>query len=198
MTRARRTLSLSTAESRTIRGQVREALPSRFLEEIPGDNMDVRDSPLLMEATQLPRLRRERRRAAAARSLAAPVPASSEDHAPGKISTQQEALAALERHFGEKGRRAAERARGKAAAGLPDSDLIPPRKESASPAARAPGAATPSFRKGDKVRHEVYGAGVVLAVQRVPNDQKLTVLFSGHGRKKFLASHTPLTHLLPS
>jgi len=193
MTRARRTLCLCTAATRNIRGQIHDAMPSRFLEEIPGDHLEVRDSPLLLEATQLPQLRRARRLAAAAR--AGPGPAAPSKHDLSNISTQKEALAALERHFGDRGRRAAKRLHEKAGSGgLPPSDLVPPCKETRP--ARPGKTATPSFRKGDKVRHEQYGAGVVLAVQPVPNDQKLTVLFSAHGRKKFLASHTPLSPLL--
>ena len=53
-------------------------------------------------------------------------------------------------------------------------------------------ATTPAFRAGDRVLHERFGTGVVVACEIVPGDQQVTVAFEGQGVKRLLLSFAPL------
>jgi len=52
----------------------------------------------------------------------------------------------------------------------------------------------PSFdlKAGDRVRHSIFGEGVVVSNKKVKADNEVTVAFSGQGIKKLLLS---LAHL---
>jgi DNA helicase-2/ATP-dependent DNA helicase PcrA len=55
-----------------------------------------------------------------------------------------------------------------------------------------PAASGSAFNVGDKVHHEKFGDGVVIAVEAERDDQYLQVAFSGQGIKKLSASIAPL------
>ena len=50
----------------------------------------------------------------------------------------------------------------------------------------------PRYAAGDRVRHAVFGAGVVVACETLRGDQKVRVAFEGQGVKTLLASLAPL------
>ena len=193
MTRARRELVLTTSAVRRVRGQPRDQVSSRFLEEIQQDLLEESTSPLLRRPFSGPGSSWASHPPV---SPPAATPSSTGASAepgstlPSSGATREEALAALETHFGEKGRRAAERVIKRRERSTSQSSPPPSVPEQDTPESR------PVFRRGDKVRHAQYGAGVVLSVEPVTGDQKLTVRFSAHGQKKFMASHAPLTYLL--
>lgn len=53
------------------------------------------------------------------------------------------------------------------------------------------------FRLGDRVRHAVFGTGLVIKARPDGADQRLTVSFMNHGRKELVASKANLEKLSP-
>ncbi len=53
------------------------------------------------------------------------------------------------------------------------------------------------FRLGDRVRHQVFGTGLVIKARRESGDQRLTVSFLNYGRKELVASKAGLEKLSP-
>ncbi len=51
---------------------------------------------------------------------------------------------------------------------------------------------TPAFRAGERVVHERFGPGTVIACEIVPGDQQVTVAFEGQGVKRLLLSFARL------
>ena len=49
-----------------------------------------------------------------------------------------------------------------------------------------------SFVKGDKVRHRVFGDGVVLQVYRDNDNDKIDILFDSQGKKTLLLAYAKL------
>ncbi len=54
------------------------------------------------------------------------------------------------------------------------------------------GAGDITFQAGDKVQHEKWGSGTVVAVQGQGEDARITVAFAGEGLKQLLAKFAPL------
>ena len=62
--------------------------------------------------------------------------------------------------------------------------------------AAAPGAPQPaSLKRGQRVRHEQFGDGVILTMEGDGPDAKLTVYFDRAGSKKFIAKYAKLTRI---
>ena len=49
-----------------------------------------------------------------------------------------------------------------------------------------------SFKKGSLVQHKLYGKGMVLGVEGYGENTKVTVLFSGNVKKKFIQKYANL------
>ena len=58
--------------------------------------------------------------------------------------------------------------------------------------AETPGAAA-ELKRGQKVRHEMFGVGTILTMEGSGPDAKLSVYFERHGTKKFVAKFAKLT-----
>lgn len=54
-----------------------------------------------------------------------------------------------------------------------------------------------NFRLGDRVRHKVFGSGLVIKARREGGDQRLTVSFLNYGQKDLVASKANLEKLSP-
>lgn len=128
ITRAKRRLTVTSAQQRMLYGHVSANRPSRFLSEIPPE--------LLIE---------KRARAYSA----AP------SHAAGFSGYSQKPSA--------------------------------PRRMTDSFAPPKPKAAPPSFNKGDMVRHDVFGNGMILSVLKMGNDAMLEIAFDRVGTKRLMA-----------
>jgi ATP-dependent DNA helicase UvrD/PcrA len=48
------------------------------------------------------------------------------------------------------------------------------------------------FQTGDRVRHELFGAGIVIESKRSGDDEQVTVAFAGAGLKRLMASLAPM------
>ncbi len=53
-------------------------------------------------------------------------------------------------------------------------------------------AAAPRFQTGDKVKHQVFGQGIVVESRLVAGDEQVTVAFAGAGLKRLMASMAPM------
>jgi DNA helicase-2/ATP-dependent DNA helicase PcrA len=53
-------------------------------------------------------------------------------------------------------------------------------------------AATPRFQTGDKVKHQIFGQGIVVESKPVGGDEQVTVAFAGVGLKRLMASMAPM------
>jgi DNA helicase-2/ATP-dependent DNA helicase PcrA len=60
------------------------------------------------------------------------------------------------------------------------------------PERRPDPAAGPRFHTGDRVKHAVFGSGVVIDSKLVKDDEQVTVAFAGAGLKRLMASLAPL------
>ena len=66
------------------------------------------------------------------------------------------------------------------------------------PAAIKPAAKTESksdLKRGQRVRHEMFGDGTILTMEGSGPDAKLTVYFDRAGSKKFIAKYAKLTRI---
>ena len=59
--------------------------------------------------------------------------------------------------------------------------------------AEAPG--TAELKRGQRVRHEMFGVGTILTMEGSGPDAKLSVYFERHGTKKFIARFAKLTRV---
>ena len=57
--------------------------------------------------------------------------------------------------------------------------------------------AEPAFTRGEKVRHALFGEGVVLALHGSGADTEATVHFAGHGTKRLQLQFAPLEAVAP-
>ncbi len=51
------------------------------------------------------------------------------------------------------------------------------------------------FGRGDKVEHQIFGKGMILAVEGAGDNQKITVVFQGNIEKKLISKYANLKHL---
>ncbi len=174
MTRARRRLYLMRAFRRGFRGEFGPSMPSRFLSDVPA-RLRVGEGMV--------------GRVAGAR----PGPAGE-----GRGTDRRPRRAAAE----------STRDRGRPARTAPVRDDAAPRTERIervrprpAPAARAArrgagdgdGGDGSDLSTGDRVVHDAFGEGVVVAVRATPTDLEVTVAFrDGHGVKRLLMSFAPL------
>jgi DNA helicase-2/ATP-dependent DNA helicase PcrA len=69
---------------------------------------------------------------------------------------------------------------------------LEPRFESRPAPEPRPASEGPRFHTGDRVRHEIFGSGVVIDSKLVKDDEQVTVAFAGAGLKRLMASMAPL------
>ncbi len=169
VTRARKALVLSSAASRLLYGQTRRNQPSRFLSEIDSDYIEQVQSPRLAAAQQS--------RFAAFGSL------------------------------GQEGGGFGGRGRGQGRYLDSSYNRAPGNPEKARQAAesRFAGSFTSAgaqpknsgvvYTAGDRVKHKVFGSGVVFQVTPVGGDHLVEIDFEKVGRKKTMANFAPLEKL---
>ncbi|MBP8251416.1 MAG: DNA helicase UvrD, partial [Herpetosiphon sp.] len=58
-----------------------------------------------------------------------------------------------------------------------------------------PAATETQFNAGDKVKHSIFGDGMVVSSKLVDGDEEVTVAFPGKGVKKLLAAFAKLERL---
>ncbi len=64
----------------------------------------------------------------------------------------------------------------------------PPATPASSRSSLTPGPGSQQFKTGDKVRHSIFGEGMVVSSKLVSSDEEVTVAFPGNGVKRLLQS----------
>jgi DNA helicase II / ATP-dependent DNA helicase PcrA len=179
ITRAQRRLYLTHAMRRRTWGEELAAEPSRFLNEVPLELLkDVSPGPSWLKFSSRPDTQHNRQAAAALRGEA-PPPVKKTSTYTGKTYNSVESVKDFFKKRIDSGS-------GGQATG--DRSGTPPTP-----------ASTPSSSKGGspykvnmRVKHAKYGQGMILRIEGVGDDAKLTVSFPGFGLKKFVAKYAGL------
>ena len=171
MTRARERLYLTRAFRRGFRGGTGPNLPSRFLLDIPRELV-----------------------AGAEQSQPSPRNGAGETR-PATVPRTQESAQRPRRERADQGFQFSRRTRPAAATPEPTRTRRPGRSAIPQTRRRQAAASTggPPFSTGDKVRHKVFGEGIVMSCEPSGADFQATVAFKdGGGVKRFLTSFAPL------
>jgi DNA helicase-2/ATP-dependent DNA helicase PcrA len=179
ITRAKQHLYLIYAFKRTFYGETRISTPSRFIHDIPphlAKGLERAKATSRMTAGQGPGGRGQGAGSGGARY-------SSDSEPTGRV-------------FGASGR---------SGTGSGSSSYREPPTRPPQPPARTPPRPTnpppptpnpqPGFRAGDKVRHAIFGEGIVVMTTATGGDEEVTVAFAGQGVKRLLASMAHLERL---
>ena len=156
MTRAREKLTLTNARQRTLYGKTTPCMPSRFLNEIPEDNMEW---------------------------LSKPVPRSEAwdeddgDMSYGGSRRGQDGYGVYSGSYGSYGRGTGRKTPG--AESLRTAGA-------ASKATAAPAVPAMQLQAGETVEHDAFGKGLVLSVRAMGGDALLEVAFDTVGTKKLM------------
>ena len=194
LTRARRRAIISFAASRMVHGTWQNNLPSRFLEELPAEHVEVDATGNAFFGWAM--------RSGGLRDTGGDVPgfAAAEEVTP--VVTMPEPARRPVSGFDEpverKGRdtgrvvkasfHASPPRQPRAEHGETDSRVAAARRLLAAsarnnPATKRPHPATSGFRKGERVHHPTFGPGTVLAAE----GDKLTIAFDDAGEKRIMA-----------
>ncbi len=185
ITRAKKELYLSSAQSRMMFGQTKRNKPSRFLEEI--------DADLLKEEHSASAMRMQAARAAYYQSQhrAGPYLNPEYNRQPGGMG-RVGGGAARGGYGAQPGTgRPRPSGTGYTAAPRPAHTFGQSSSISAGSAARTK-AAGAAFQPGDAVEHKVFGRGTVLRVTPVAGDFIVEIRFDTVGVKKTMANYAPL------
>ena len=166
MTRAKETLTLTNARQRMLFGRTAPAMPSRFLKEIPEENMEW---------------------------LSKPQPRSVEsdigwgdglgDGYAGQYGGYKERYGSYGGYDGGQSRRAAPVAASRA----PAAPTTKPLQAAAGGVRKAaPSGGLMQLAPGESVRHDAFGQGMVLSVRVMGNDALIEVAFDTVGTKKLM------------
>ena len=182
ITRAKKELYLSCANSRMLFGQTKHNRPSRFLEEIDASLVEVEQSPA---AAQMKAMRQ--RYMQQQNAYLQP-----EYGAASMRSTVQAGYSARYggASHGSGAGGASRPARQRASVGGGFSTV---QAGSAASVPRTEGSG--AYRPGDLVEHKVFGRGEVLKVTPVAGDTIVEIRFDTAGVKKTMANYAPLKHI---
>ena len=172
MTRAREMLFCMHAHERRVHGRFREQSPSPFLAEIPENAKEFVRLGRSYSSTQTWReapIQQRRPGYTAPQPMRRPAPQA----APPKNTNVNGVMS----FFGQ----------GQSAPVQFDPGAIRAAKQ-----AEAPGASA-ELKRGQRVRHEMFGVGTILTMEGSGPDAKLSVDFERHGTKKFVAKFAKLT-----
>ena len=157
MTRARERLVMTTARQRMLYGRTTNNMPSRFLEEIPTENMDWQGKA----DGRIPR-----------NDWGEDASFGGSGFSGRTFSQQERREAAAPRTYGSAASRSNQAGRS-AAAGF-----------TAAPSGK--GTPLLQLQKGDRVRHRSFGEGLVVSVRPMGNDALVEVSFDKEGTKRLM------------
>ena len=157
MTRARERLVMTTARQRMLYGRTTNNMPSRFLEEIPTENMDWQGKA----DGRIPR-----------NDWGEDASFGGSGFSGRTFGQQERREAAAPRTYGSAASRSNQAGRS-AAAGF-----------TAAPSGK--GTPLLQLQKGDRVRHRSFGEGLVVSVRPMGNDALVEVSFDKEGTKRLM------------
>ena len=180
MTRARELLFCVHAHERRVHGRFREQSPSPFLTEIPED---AREELRLGRAyAAVPPSWRER-----------PMRQSTERRLPGGRSAAFQAAPAGSRGSGRQDAGAPKNTNVNGVMSFFQNAPVQFDPGAIRAAKQAEAPASAELKRGQRVRHEMFGVGTILTMEGSGPDAKLSVYFERHGTKKFIARFAKLT-----
>ncbi|HUP44245.1 MAG TPA: UvrD-helicase domain-containing protein [Thermoanaerobaculia bacterium] len=165
MTRAREQLYCIHSRERRLHGRFREQSPSPFLSEIPEE---VKEEVGMRRASWAPS------RPARPSPGAKPALSGAEGRHPLPAARGEGTAAAVASFFEG------------SAVQFDPSAIRPAAKSDTS---------RPDLKRGQRVRHEMFGDGTILTMEGSGPDAKLTVYFERAGSKKFIAKYAKLTRI---
>ena len=182
ITRAKKELYLSCANSRMLFGQTKHNRPSRFLEEIDASLVEVEQSPAAAQTKAMRQRYMQQQNAYL----------QPEYGAASMRSTVQAGYSARYggASHGSGAGGASRPARQRASVGGGFSTV---QAGSAASVPRTEGSG--AYRPGDLVEHKVFGRGEVLKVTPVAGDTIVEIRFDTAGVKKTMANYAPLKHI---
>lgn len=178
MTRARENLHLSYARQRRVWGQEEMRPPSRFLSEIPAEY--ISSTSALKRPKFLDRYTNK-----------FGVASDEEMDKASRMATSSPRFSGTNRfssgsnRFGQANKTVLRRSH------IPLQDDVPA-YEDFSDEIFEQGSSGPQFKKGDRVRHPIFGVGSIFQVEGDGDQQKVSVLFSDKALKKFMVKHARL------
>jgi len=179
MTRARELLFCVHAHERRVHGRFREQSPSPFLTEIPEE---AREELRLGRAyAGVPPSWRER-----------PMQ-STERRLPGGRSAAFQAAPAGSRGTGRQDAGAPKNTNVNGVMSFFQNAPVQFDPGAIRAAKQAEAPASAELKRGQRVRHEMFGVGTILTMEGSGPDAKLSVYFERHGTKKFIARFAKLT-----
>ena len=182
ITRAKKELYLSCANSRMLFGQTKHNRPSRFLEEIDASLVEVEQSPAAAQTKAMRQRYMQQQNAYL----------QPEYGAASMRSTVQAGYSARYggASHGSGAGGASRPARQRASVGGGFSTV-----QAGSTASVPRTAGSGAYRPGDLVEHKVFGRGEVLKVTPVAGDTIVEIRFDTAGVKKTMANYAPLKHI---
>ena len=182
ITRAKKELYLSCANSRMLFGQTKHNRPSRFLEEIDASLVEVEQSPAAAQTKAMRQRYMQQQNAYL----------QPEYGAASMRSTVQAGYSARYggASHGSGAGGASRPARQRASVGGGFSTV-----QAGSAASVPRTAGSGAYRPGDLVEHKVFGRGEVLKVTPVAGDTIVEIRFDTAGVKKTMANYAPLKHI---
>lgn len=182
ITRAKKELYLSCANSRMLFGQTKHNLPSRFLEEIDASLVEVEQSPAAAQTKAMRQRYMQQQNAYL----------QPEYGAASMRSTVQAGYSAryggASHGSGAGGASRPARQRASVGGGF---STVQAGSTASVPRTEGSGA----YRPGDLVEHKVFGRGEVLKVTPVAGDTIVEIRFDTAGVKKTMANYAPLKHI---
>jgi DNA helicase II / ATP-dependent DNA helicase PcrA len=207
MTRARELLFCVHAFERRVHGRFREQNPSPFLQEIPEEVTEPLRLASSYRASQEPTWRdrplsSSDRWSSGGSGEASSRPAYGSRSSAGSSSSGSYGRSSTGRPTPARPQAAAQRSQAPAAQKRDSSvngvlsffQNTPVQFDpSAIQAAKAQEAPSTDLKRGQRVRHEMFGVGTILTMEGSGPDAKLSVYFERHGTKKFIAKYAKLT-----
>lgn len=182
ITRAKKELYLSCANSRMLFGQTKHNRPSRFLEEIDASLVEVEQSPAAAQTKAMRQRYMQQQNA-----YLQPGIWRGQASAPRYRRDIRPVTAALPTVL-ERAALHAARQRASVGGGF---STVQAGSTASVPRTEGSGA----YRPGDLVEHKVFGRGEVLKVTPVAGDTIVEIRFDTAGVKKTMANYAPLKHI---
>jgi DNA helicase II / ATP-dependent DNA helicase PcrA len=201
MTRARELLFCIHAFERRVHGRFREQNPSPFLEEIPEEVTEPLRLASSYRSSQEPTWRdrplssSDRWSSGGSGGSSSSRPAYGSRSSSGSSGSYGRPAPARPQAAAPRSSAPAAQKRDSSVNGVLSFFQNTPVQfdPSAIQAAKAQEAPSTDLKRGQRVRHEMFGVGTILTMEGSGPDAKLSVYFERHGTKKFIAKYAKLT-----
>ncbi len=162
ITRAKKKLCISCASTRMLYGMTNRNRPSRFVEEIPDELLEIKGA----RANSYKTYGIEQRQNTVQKGFSKSGTSRASGSIPSKSAPGFSSKSGFSGGFSSGG--------------------------FSSGAAKKPSAPAQTYSVGESVKHKAYGTGVILGMQKMANDTMLEIAFDKVGTKKIMANYAKL------